>query len=168
MTCDIMCCDMHITADDLDRAIDAVNAGIRRQNGDASFVRGLHTVPLEFIVDAVLAVEELPHLLAAANLDPADAKAMLDFVAAFRPVVEKMLSLATDLTFTMNAWKADTAAAALRVYSILKAVASDPAAAKHAEKMRQDLGRAGRPRTKSAARVKAPRPKPFVPRPFED
>jgi len=156
---------MNITADDLNSAIDAVGAELRRQNGDAGFVRGLHTVPLEFIVDAVIAVEELPHLLAAANFDAADTKAMLDFVAAFRPVVEKMLALATDLTFTMNAWKADAGAAALRVYSILKVLSSDPAAAEHAEKMRRDLGRAGRPRT---ARAKTPRPRPFVPRPFED
>jgi len=158
---------MNITTDDLNTAIDAVSAELHRQNGNAAFVRGLHTVPLEFIVDAVIAVEELPHLLAAANFDPADAKAMLDFVGAFRPVVEKMLALATDLTFTMNAWKADAGAAALRVYSILKVLANDPAAAKHAEKMRHDLGRAGRPSTPST-RAKTPRPRPFVPRPFED
>jgi hypothetical protein len=165
MISDIISDDMNIIADDLNSAIDAVNAELRRQNGNASFVRGLHTVPLEFIVDAVMAVEELPHLLAAANFDAADARAMLDFVDAFRPVVEKMLALATDLTFTMNAWKADAGAGALRVYSILKVLAGDPAAAAHAEKMRHDLGRAGRPRT---PRAKAPRPRPFVPRPFED
>ena len=157
--------DMNITADDLNRAIDTVSAELRRQNGSAGFVRGLHTVPLEFIVDAVIAVDELPHLLAAANFDAADAKAMLDFVGAFRPAVEKMLSLATELTFTMNAWKADAGAGALRVYGILKVLSSDPAAAAHLEKMRRDLGRAGRPR---APRAKSVRPRPFVPGPFED
>ena len=163
-----MLSDMNIKSHDLNTALDAVIADLPPENGDAGFVRGLHTVPIEFIVSAVEAIEELPRLRAAGRLDAKKAKRMIEFLAAFRPVVEKMLAVAGDLTFAMNAWKAEVAAEALQVYSLAKLLADDPAVAAHVETMRRNLGRAGRPRTRTARAAKAPRPKPFVPRPFED
>lgn len=154
-------------ADDLGIALDAVAAELPPRGDDAGFVRGLHTVPLEFIASAAVAVEELPRLQAAARFDPTDAKEMLAFVAVFRPLVEKMTALATELTFMMNSWKAQVAAGALRTYSVAKAAEDDPEVAPHAEQMRRDLGRAGRPRTRTRT-TRAKTPPRFVPRPFED
>lgn len=133
----------------------------------AKFVRSHQNVPTEFLATAIAVVEQVPELLAANRLDIAAARDTLQFIEAFRPVADKVVSVAKSLSDTMAARKATLAADALQVYSIAKGLARDPNSAHIAAlvaNLKRDLGRRGRTKgSTNAAKV----PPPILPLPVK-
>lgn len=121
-----------------------------------AFVRSHRSVPVDFISTAVTTVEATPELQSVNKFDVTEARDVLQFLDAFRPVVDQLEALRVDLKFTMDSRKAAVAADALQIYAIAKGVARDPSSAAllaHVNNMKRDLGRT-RPKT----REKAPAP----------
>jgi hypothetical protein len=134
----------------------------------AKFVRSHLNIPTEFLATAIAVVDQVPELLNANRLDITAARDTLQFIEAFRPVADKVVSVAKSLTDTMAARKATLAADALQVYSIAKGLARDPNSAHIAamvSNLKRDLGRRGRTKgTPNAAKIPPPiLPLPAVP-----
>lgn len=120
------------------------------------FVRSHSGVPANFIATAATAVVAAPVLQSVSKFDVDEARDVLQFLEAFRPVVDQIEALGVDVKFTMDSRKATVAADALQIYAIAKGVARDPSSAAllaHVNNMKRDLGRT-RPKT----REKAPAP----------
>ena len=120
------------------------------------FVRANHTVPVEFIADVASIVEETPELDSVRRLIPAEARDVLQFLAAFEPAANRVAILLQTLRFTMRAKKAKVADEALQVYFLAKRYArrrSGAAIAERAAVMRRSLGRAGKRRVPKKASV---------------
>jgi hypothetical protein len=80
------------------------------------------------------------------KLDVTAARDTLQFLEAFRPVLDRIRALADSLEFTMKSRRASLTADALQIYAIAKAVGRDPrgaAVASHVEHLKRDLGRRG-------------------------
>jgi hypothetical protein len=124
----------------------------------AGFVRAHQSVPIPFLVSSVAAVEQTPELQGLNKLKLPETREALQFIEAFRPVVDKMHAFARNLLFTMNSRKALVASEALHIYNIAKRIsgdASSAALATHVENMKRDLGRPGRPRVPREVRKAA-------------
>lgn len=120
-----------------------------KHRSTANFVRSHQSVPNEFLVSSVAAVEQNAELQALNKLKPDEAREVLQFIEAFRPVVDKLHDFARNLLFTMNSRKAVVASDALHIYSVAKRIsvdASNASLAAHVENMKRDLDRPGRPR----------------------
>ncbi len=116
----------------------------------ATFVRTHLNIPNQFLATAIAAVEQTPALQGVNKLDVLAARDTLQFIEAFRPVLDKVSAFANSLRFTMNSRKASLALDALQIYDIAKGVARDPGSAAVASlvaNMKRDLGRAGRRKT---------------------
>lgn len=136
----------------------------------ATFVRTHLNISTEFLATAIAAVEQTPALQGVNKLDVAAARDTLQFIDAFRPVLDKVTSFANNLRFTIASRKASLTADALQIYDIAKGVARDPGSAAVASlvaNMKRDLGRRGRrkaptvtppPLTPSSASVPAAPP----------
>jgi hypothetical protein len=127
----------------------------------ATFVRSHLNVPTEFLATAIAAVEQTPELDAVGKLNVVAARDTLQFIEAFRPIHDKIVSVANRLKFTLNSRRATLAADSLQIYNIAKGVARDPASADvaaHVANMKRDLGRRGRP--KGTTTLKQPGPLP--------
>ncbi|HEX2062670.1 MAG TPA: hypothetical protein VHK90_18155 [Thermoanaerobaculia bacterium] len=134
----------------------------------ANFVRSHLNVPIEFLGTATAAVEQTAELQGVKKLDVASARDTLQFIDAFRPVLDKVSAFAKNLQFTLNSRKASLASEALQIYDIAKGLARDPNSATVASlvaNMKRDLGRRGRPKTPPALRKVAPAPGIGVPTP---
>ena len=97
-----------------------------RHETTEAFVRSHKGVKAEFIATAVAAVEATPELRAVNKFDVVAARDTLQFIEAFRPVVDQLDALAADVRFTIDARKATQAADALQIYDISKGLARDP------------------------------------------
>lgn len=134
----------------------------------ANFVRSHLNVPIEFLGTATAAVEQTAELQGVKKLDVASARDTLQFIDAFRPVLDKVSAFAKNLQFTLNSRKASLASEALQIYDIAKGLARDPNSATVASlvaNMKRDLGRRGRPKTPLAVRKAVPAPGIGVPTP---
>jgi hypothetical protein len=114
----------------------------RYQELAAQFMSGL-----DALTAATIPGLEMEHatLLVAAGHD------VLQFIEAFRPVLNKVAALGRNIKFTMSSRKAALAADALRVYDLAKSVARDPRKAPvfaHVKIMKRDLNRNGRRKKK--------------------
>ena len=121
----------------------------------ANFVRSHLNVPNEFLATALAAVEQTPALQAVNKLDVLAARDTLQFIEAFRPVLDKVSAFANALKFTIASRKASLAADSLQIYDIAKGLARDPGSAALASvvaNLKRDLGRRGRPKTAAALR----------------
>jgi hypothetical protein len=121
-----------------------------------SFVRGHLNVSVNFLSTAIAAVEQTPTLNGVSGLDALSARDALQFIEAFRPVVDRVFAFASSLKFTVASRKASLTVDALQLYDIAKGVARDPrnaALASLVANMKRDLGRRGI--TKAAAARKA-------------
>jgi len=130
----------------------------------AKFVRSHLNIPTEFLATAIAVVEQVPELLSVNRLDIASARDTLQFIEAFRPVADKVVSVAKSLSDTISARKATLAADALQIYSIAKGLSRDPNSAHIAAmvaNLKRDLGRRGRTKGSTNA-AKVP---PFLPLP---
>jgi hypothetical protein len=125
----------------------------------AKFVRSHLNVSNEFLATAIAAVEQTPALQGVNKLDVQAARDTLQFIEAFRPVLDKVSAFASTLKFTVASRKASLVADALQIYDIAKGVARDPGSAAVASlvaNMKRDLGRRGRPKTAATLRKDAP------------
>lgn len=114
----------------------------------ANFVRSHLYVPIEFLATATAAGEQTAELQGVKKLDVDSARDTLQFIHAFRPVLDKVSAFAKNLQFTLNSRKASLASEALQIYDIAKGLARDPNSAPVASlvaNMKRDLGRRGRP-----------------------
>jgi hypothetical protein len=155
-------------ADDFSKALDEIVAIIPKLEAThpatANFVRSHQNIPAEFLATAIATVEQAPELRSVNKLDTAAARDTLQFIEAFRPVLDKVTAFADSLKFTLASRKAVLTADALQIYDIAKGVARDPGAAHVAslvQNLSRDLGRRGRNKG-SVAAAKPPAP-PFMP-----
>jgi hypothetical protein len=146
-------------ADEFTRELDTIATIIPKLEAShittANFVRSHLNVPTEFLATAIAAVEQTTALQGVNKLDVLAARDTLQFIEAFRPVLDKVTSFASSLKFTIASRKASLAADALQIYSIAKGVARDPGSAAVASlvaNMKRDLGRRGRAKTPLAVR----------------
>jgi hypothetical protein len=117
------------------------------------FVRAHQSFPIEFIATVLAAVELDPELRRVDKFDVAEARDTLQFLDAFRPVIDQLATLLRDLKFTCGARKARVVADGLLMYGVAKAFGRDPASAAvaaHARNMKRDLKRSGARRTRPA------------------
>ena len=108
------------------------------------FVRGHNTIPLEFLYTALAAVERTPVLQQVGKFDITEARATLQLLEAFRPVLDTMIAFASKLKYTLDSRRASLAAGSLQVYTILKGLARDTGGADeavHVANMKRDLNR---------------------------
>jgi len=154
-------------ADDFSRALDEIVAIIPQMEtahpATANFVRSHNNVPMQFLATAIAAVEQAPQLQNVNKLEVGAARDTLQFIEAFRPVLDKVNAFADSLKFTIASRKAVLTADALQIYNIAKGVARDPGAAQVGSLVRnlkRDLGPRGRS-AGSAAAARQPAP-PFV------
>jgi hypothetical protein len=127
------------------------------------FVRSHQAIPTDFIATAITAVEATAELQSVNKFDVTEARDVLQFMEAFRPVVDQLEALRRDLQFTIDARKAKVAADGLQIYAIAKGVARDPSSAAvlaHISNLKRDLGRA---RPKSRVPAPSPTPSPAAP-----
>ena len=136
----------------------------------ANFVRAHLNVSIDFLATAIAAVEQVPALQAVEKLDVVAARDTLQFIEAFRPVLDKVTAFTKSLKFTLDSRKATLAADALQIYDIAKGVARDPGSANVASlvsNMKRDLGRRGRGRNLKALKkpdvLTSPPPAPTTP-----
>lgn len=155
-------------ADNFTKALDEIVQGIPSLEdahpATTNFVRSHSNVSIEFLATAIAVVEQTPELQLLNKLDVVTARDTLQFLEAFRPVLDRIAALAQSLKFTMASRKATLAADALQIYDIAKGVARDPGAAalvSHVRNLKRDLGRRGRTKS-SVAAAKQPAP-PFTP-----
>jgi hypothetical protein len=114
-------------------------------------VQGHLSIPDAFLGSTIAAVEQTAGLQAVNQLDVPAGHDVLQFIDAFRPVVEKVNALGRNLKFTMSSRKSVLAFDALRVYEVAKGLARDPRNAPlvaHVKTMKRDLNRPGRPASK--------------------
>jgi hypothetical protein len=159
-------------ADDFLKTMDTLAASLpifqASHETTVKFVRGKLNVPLSFMASAVAAVEQDPSLQGIRKLDTQEARDTLQFLEAFRTVVDKVTAFGKALDFTMNARRANLAADSLQIYGIAKEATRDPASAlitgPHVQSMSRDLGRRGIGRKKKTPTTPATVP-PATPTP---
>ncbi|HEV7764670.1 MAG TPA: hypothetical protein VGQ76_06690 [Thermoanaerobaculia bacterium] len=121
----------------------------------ANFVRSHVNIPNEFLATAVAAVEQTPALQTVNKLDVLAARDTLQFIEAFRPVLDKVSAFASALKFTLASRKALLAVDALQIYDIAKGLARDPGGAALVSvvaNLKRDLGRGRRQKTPAPPR----------------
>jgi hypothetical protein len=153
-------------AADFMKALDEISAALPQLEiahpNTVKFVRGHLNVSNEFLASAIAMVEQIPELQGLKKLDVTAARDTLQFIEAFRSVLDKVTAFCDSLKFTMDSRKASLAADALQIYDIAKGVARDANAAAvvaHLKNLKRDLGRRGRPRL-TAPTPQAPAPQP--------
>ena len=113
----------------------------------ASFVKTHQNVPNQFLATAIAAVEQTEELQAVKKLDVLAARDTLQFIEAFRPVVDKVTAFGKNLQFTLRSRKATLVLDSLQIYVIAKGIARDAnsaAVASLVDNLQRDLGRRGR------------------------
>jgi hypothetical protein len=146
-------------ADQFMKELDAIAALIPQLEAShistRDFVRSFRSIPDPFLATAIATVEQTPLLQGLKKLNVPDGHDTLQFIAAFKPVLDKLMAFAKALQFTLGSRKATLAAIALQVYDISKGLARDAGSAEieaHVANMKRDLGRRGRPRITPAER----------------
>jgi len=86
-------------------------------------VRGARTVSIDFIESMIAATDGSQPLQALGALDTWDARAMLQFRAAFRPVALRAIAFGNQINYGIEAWKARVARRSLIAYGMLKQIA---------------------------------------------
>ena len=128
------------------------------------FVNSHQSVSNEFIASTIAAVEASPELQSLNRFDVKEARDILQFISAFRPMTDKLNAAAKNLQFTMSSRRATIGIDALQVYAIIKGMARDPEStmlSAHVDYLKRDLGRAG----KGGRKKDTPAPAPTTPVP---
>jgi hypothetical protein len=102
------------------------------------------------------------------KLDVAAARDTLQFIDAFRPVLDKVLAFAKNLQYTLNSRKATLAVDSLQIYDIAKGLARDRRSATVealVANMKRDLGKRGPVKRGPALKKVVPTPGIGVPTP---
>ena len=111
------------------------------------FVRAHQGFPNDFISTVLAAVEADPELQNVKKFDVVEARDTLQFLDAFRPVIQQAEAFLATLKFTAASRKARVVADGLQLYVIAKGIGRDPgsaAVASYADNMKRDLKRSGR------------------------
>ena len=152
-------------ADELMKALDALKAGLpglQASHADTrKFVKHKLNVPRDFLATAVATVEQSPGLQGLNKLDIVAGRDTLQFIDAFRTVLDKVSGLADDLRFTVESRQAFLATDALQIYAIAKGVSRDPGDGemlKHVQNLKRDLARKGPKKGKKTAPTPTPIP----------
>jgi len=122
-----------------------------KHDATAKFVRSHSGFPNDFIATVLAAVEADPQLQNVNKFDVTEARDTLQFLEAFRPVIDQIDALLANLRFTCAARKARVVADGLQIYEIAKGLGRDAGSASvasHAKNMKRDLKRPGPPRKK--------------------
>jgi hypothetical protein len=109
--------------------------------------RGRRTVSRQFMLTTATSVEQSEELQRMKKLDPAVTRLVFQDDAAWKPAIDKVAALLSNLKFSLEIRKADVAEASLQIFHIAQGLARDPAGAgleSAVENMRRDLGRKGR------------------------
>jgi hypothetical protein len=109
-------------------------------------VRSQRSVSNDFIISAIAAVEQNPEIDGLHDFDVAEARDVLQFSEAFRPMKDKLNAAALNVEFSIDFRRANVVEPALQVYAVTKGLARNPArtsAAAHAANLKRDLGRKG-------------------------
>ena len=117
------------------------------------FVRGHQGFPNDFIATVLAAVEADPQLQSVNKFDVAEARDALQYIEAFRSVIDQVEALLANIKFSCAVRKARVIANGLQVYQIAKGLGRDPqsaSVASHARNMKRDLKRPGSKRSKAA------------------
>lgn len=118
------------------------------QPSTSKFVRTKQNVPIPFIETVTASVTASPELQGLKRFDVQNARDVVQYWQAFRPVYDQMIAFARSLKFSIDVRRAPVARDALQVYHIAKGVARDPDSteiASHVANMRRDLRRRQRP-----------------------
>jgi hypothetical protein len=109
-------------------------------------IRGHNTVPIAFLYSMVSLVEEQEQLQALGKLGGSSGRARLQFMEAFRPVIDKLSVFLDKLRFTVNARRASLTTESLQMYAIIKGLARDGGSAElgaYLAILKRDLNRQG-------------------------
>src|SRR5258708_29378353 len=90
-------------------------------------VRRHRTIPKAFMRSAIFTTEQFESLQATGTLGINAAREPLQFVDAFKPVLDKLKTLTQDMGFTIELQTSEASDAALRIYGIAKILSRDPA-----------------------------------------
>jgi hypothetical protein len=144
-----------LLAAEIMRDLDAIAARIpyleSPHPSKAAFVRSHGNVPIPFLRTATATVEQTPELERVTKLTPELGHDTLQYVDAFRPVIDHYFAIGRRLKFTVASRRAHLAFLSLQVYTIAQGLARDgrsPNIAAHVANLRRDLGPRGRPRKK--------------------
>jgi hypothetical protein len=145
--------EMDRLAEQVRAAVEALSALIPRLElphpSTRDRIRAHRTVPREFIVSAIAAVEEIEELRLVRKFDLDDARETLQFIDAFRPIADQLAALTSALKFTIESRKARVVAAALQTYDIARALSRDEEVSvltAHVGCLKRDLRRGKRTR----------------------
>jgi hypothetical protein len=118
-----------------------------KHEATAKFVHSHSGFPNDFIATVLGAVDRDPQLQKVDKFDIVEARDTLQFIEAFRPVIDQVEALLANLRFTCDARKARVVADGLQIYYLAKGLGRDPgsaAVASLAKNMKRDLNRPGR------------------------
>jgi len=136
---------------------------VPKHNENEAFVRRFRAFSVESIRSMIAAIEAYPELNSANKFDVPQARADLQFLDAFRTVIDAVEEFRTNVRFTYSARKARAVNPVLQTYAIGKGIGRDAASAgvaAHLENIKRDLRRAS---TKKATPVKKPPQGPQTP-----
>ncbi|HJQ38507.1 MAG TPA: hypothetical protein VKB93_15320 [Thermoanaerobaculia bacterium] len=142
---------------ELDRVLSMFPATDPARSASEDFVRSRRSVPLVFMGTAIAGVQETPELQAIKKLDVNEGRDTLQFIDAFRPVIDKVDRFQKELAARMNVRQALLAEDSLQIYEVVKGLVrgkrSGPMATLAAN-LKRDLGIA-EARRRTAAKVAA-------------
>ncbi len=125
----------------------------RRHTETVQFVNRFKSFSPESIRSTIAAIEANPELNSANKFDVQESRATLQFLDAFRPVIDQVEEFLTNLKFTYGARKARAIADVLQTLQIGKGIGRDPSSAgveAHTKLIQRDLRR---PRVKPVKAV---------------
>ena len=128
----------------LDQIMEIVPMIEETETTSAKSIRSGLFVTEAFCSDAISAVEQIAELAATKKLDPVHARNQLQFLAAFRPLENKLNAVMRRITHAVRAVKSEVGTKSLQIYRIAQSLASDqrsPGVASHVAAMKLALGR---------------------------
>ena len=114
----------------------------------AQFVQTHSGFPNDFVSTVLTSVEKDPQLQVINKFDVVEARDTLQYLDAFRSVIDQVEFFLTNLKFSCATRKAKAVFQGLQVYAVAKGLgrdASSASVASLAKIMKRDLGRPGRP-----------------------
>ncbi len=136
---------------------------VAKHDENKAFVRRFQAFSVESIRSMIAAIEANPELNSANKFDVQQARADLQFLDAFRTVVDQVEEFRTNVRFTYFARKARAVNPVLQTYAIGKGIGRDAASAgvaAHLENVKRDLRGPSTPGTKRAKPAKKPQQTP--------
>ena len=109
-------------------------------------VRGSRTVPRQFIVDLIAAVESMPEFRGLGTFDPAEAREVLEAGDTQRQVAERTARFLASINYTIESRWAKIVEDAITTFTIASIRAKNPNEAKLAARvasLKKSLGRKG-------------------------